>query len=259
MTLADSHTHLYLDQFDNDRDDMVRRAIDNGVKYMFLPNIDKDSIVPMMELSGKFPENCFPMMGLHPTSVKEDYLEQLAVIEEWVEKESFTAIGEIGIDLYWDKTFIKEQEKAFRHQIRLARSKGLAIVIHTRESFNEVFSILEDEGTTGLKGVFHCFTGNLQQAEKITGWGFKLGIGGVITWKNARIAEVLKSVAPEHIILETDAPFLAPDPFRGKRNESAYIKLIAEKLALIKGVPVEVIAEATTANTLDLFGLKSRH
>lgn len=258
MTLADSHTHLYLEQFDQDREETVKRAVDNGVQYMFLPNINKDSIDPMMDLTMKFPDNCFPMIGLHPTSVKEDYLEQLEIIEGWAEKGSFSAIGEIGIDLYWDKTFFRQQEEVFRKQIRLAKAKKLAIVIHTREAFNEIFRILEDEGTHDLEGVFHCFTGNLEQAKKITGWGLKLGIGGVVTWKNAKIAEVIKHIDLKHILLETDSPYLAPDPYRGKRNESAYIRIIAEKIAQVKEVTVEALAEQTTRSTLELFRFQAR-
>jgi TatD DNase family protein len=253
MILTDSHAHLYLEQFDADRHDVIRRAIEQDVRYMILPNIDKGSIIPMMQLVTDFPENCFPMMGLHPTSVKEDYADHLESVHEWLKKEKFYAIGEMGIDLYWDKTFFTEQQEAFRIQVCLALEYDLPLVIHSRNSFDEIFKLLDEENKPGLKGVFHCFTGNLEQAEHITGMGFMLGIGGVLTYKNSGLAEVVKAIPLEKILLETDAPFLAPVPHRGKRNESAFIENIAIKIADIKGISIEEVADITTKNALALF------
>jgi TatD DNase family protein len=253
MILTDTHAHLYLDAFDNDRKEMVRNAIDKGVKYMLLPNIDKDSILPMMDLVRDFPGNCFPMMGLHPTSVKEDYLEELEDVKSWLKKHKFYAVGEMGIDLYWDKTWFEQQKEAFRIQVELALEYDLPVVIHSRNSFDEIFQLLDEVYQPSLKGVFHCFTGNLAQAEHITGLGFMIGIGGVLTYKNSGLPEVMEAVSLDHILLETDAPFLAPAPFRGKRNESAYIPDIARKLADIKRVALEEVAQKTTDNAVDLF------
>ncbi|MBU2649778.1 MAG: TatD family hydrolase [Bacteroidetes bacterium] len=253
MILADSHTHLYLEQFNSDRDEMIRRAVDAGVLHMYLPNIDRDSIDPMLDLAGKYPGHCHPMMGLHPTSVKANYLQELETVSHWLDQGGFCAVGEIGIDLYWSKEFITQQEEAFRRQIRLAHQHDLPIVIHTRNSFPEVMKVVQEEMQPGLKGVFHCFSGNLKQALQITEWGFYLGIGGVLTFRKSGLEAVVKEIALEHLILETDAPFLAPEPYRGKRNESAYIPLIAHKMAEIKGTSIEEIATVTTRNTLTLF------
>lgn len=255
MILTDSHAHLYLEQFDADRHDVIRHAIEQDVRYMILPNIDKDSIVPMMQLVKDFPENCFPMMGLHPTSVNNEYSIHLEAVRDWLKKDKFYAIGEMGIDLYWDKTFFKEQQEAFRQQVSLALEYDLPLVIHSRNSFDEIFWLLDEVYKPELKGVFHCFTGNLEQAEHITGMGFLLGIGGVLTYKNSGLAEVVEKVPLEHLLLETDAPFLAPVPYRGNRNESAFIKNIAGKLAEIKGIRIEDVANITTKNAIDLFKL----
>lgn len=255
MILTDSHAHLYLEQFDADRHDVIRHAIEQDVRYMILPNIDKDSIVPMMQLVKDFPENCFPMMGLHPTSVNNEYSIHLEAVRDWLKKDKFYAIGEMGIDLYWDKTFFKEQQEAFRQQVSLALEYDLPLVIHSRNSFDEIFRLLDEVYKPELKGVFHCFTGNLEQAEHITGMGFLLGIGGVLTYKNSGLAEVVEKVPLEHLLLETDAPFLAPVPYRGNRNESAFIKNIAGKLAEIKGIRIEDVANITTKNAIDLFKL----
>jgi len=220
-----------------------------------LPNIDRDSIQPMLDLCSGFPHNCFPMMGLHPTSVKEDFKEQLAIVEDRLKKGKFYAVGEMGIDLYWDKTFFTQQQEAFRFQVSLALETGLPIVIHSRESFDEIFALLEETWKPGLRGVFHCFTGNLDQAEHIIALGFKLGIGGVLTYKNSGLKDVIKDIPLEHLLLETDAPFLAPVPYRGTRNESAYIHNIARVLAEAKNVGLEEVAEITTRNTIELFGI----
>lgn len=255
MILTDSHAHLYLEQFDADRHDVIRHAIEQDVRYMILPNIDKDSIGSMMQLVRDFPENCFPMMGLHPTSVNNEYSIHLEAVRDWLKKDKFYAIGEMGIDLYWDKTFFKEQQEAFRQQVSLALEYDLPLVIHSRNSFDEIFWLLDEVYKPELKGVFHCFTGNLEQAEHITGMGFLLGIGGVLTYKNSGLAEVVEKVPLEHLLLETDAPFLAPVPYRGNRNESAFIKNIAGKLAEIKGIRIEDVANITTKNAIDLFKL----
>jgi TatD DNase family protein len=253
MFLIDTHTHLYLEEFDTDRHEMVKRAIQQGVNKMLLPNIDSGSIDGMLELCQAFPENCLPMMGLHPTSVKENFEEELKIVDEWLEKQKFYAIGETGIDLYWDKSHQKEQELAFIHQIKLAKKHKLPIVIHSRNSFDQLFAILENHIEPGLTGVFHCFTGNLDQAEKIINMGFMLGIGGVITFKNSGLDKVVDELTLDHIILETDAPFLAPVPYRGKRNESAYTQIIAQKIAEIKNITLEAVAEITSANARRLF------
>ena len=253
MFFTDTHTHLYLNAFDDDRANVVKKAVEQDVKYMLLPNIDSSSIDPMFELCKAFPENCFPMMGLHPTSVKENYKEELEIISGWFEKQNFIAIGEIGIDLYWDQSFQKQQEEAFRFQIDLALKNEIPIVIHSRDSFDEIFNVLEDYRGSGLKGVFHCFTGSLEQANKAIDLGFYLGIGGVLTFKNSGLDKVIAEIDLKHILLETDSPFLAPTPFRGKRNESAYINLVANRLSQIKNIDRKEIAKITTQNAIDLF------
>jgi len=253
MTFTDTHTHLYLEQFDNDRHAVVKNAIAEGIKYMLLPNIDSKTIQPMLDLCAAFPENVFPMMGLHPTDVKENYLDELEIVKKHLEKGGFYAVGEIGIDLYWDKTFLKEQQDALNRQIQMAKDFNLPIVLHVRDSFVEVFDIIDAHADQNLKGVFHCFTGTIEQAEKIITWGFKLGIGGVLTYKNSGLDQVVKDIPLDHLILETDAPFLTPKPFRGKRNESAYIKHIAEKLSEVKNIHHREVAEHTTHNAMELF------
>jgi len=253
MILIDTHTHLYLNAFDKDRKKVVSDAIANGIQYMFLPNIDSTSISSMLEMCKGFPDNCFPMMGLHPTSVKQNYKDELVTIETWLKKRKFYAIGEIGIDLYWDKSFLKEQQIVFSYQIDLAIKYNLPIVIHCRESFDEIYNILKDYRNSNLRGVFHCFTGNLEQAQNIIELGFYLGIGGVVTFKNSGLDKVVAQTDLKHILLETDSPFLAPVPFRGKRNESAYIKIIANKIAMVKNISIDEVAENTSKNTFDLF------
>jgi TatD DNase family protein len=253
MFFVDTHTHLYLEQFDDDRAEVIRKAIDRGIKYMLLPNIDGTSVSPMKALCGQFPENCLPMMGLHPTSVENSYEKELVLVEKELETDKYCAVGEIGIDLYWDKTYKEQQEDAFRHQLKLAKKLGLPVSIHTRDSFDEIYQIVSEEHTDDLKGVFHCFTGTEEQAQKIMDIGFFLGIGGVLTFKNSNLGEVLQTVPLESLVLETDSPFLAPVPYRGKRNESAYIRLIAEKLSIIKGVSLKEIAETTSRNAVSLF------
>ena len=255
MILTDTHTHLYSEEFANDRDAMIQRAIDAGVTRFFIPSIDSGYTQQMYDLERQYPENIFLMMGLHPTYVKEDYLEELAHVEEQLASHTFYAVGEIGIDLYWDKTRLAEQQHAFRHQIQLAKKYKLPINIHCRDAFDEVFEVLESEKADSLFGIFHCFTGDFEQAQMAIGYNMKLGIGGVATFKNGKIDQFLKDIPLKHIVLETDSPYLAPVPFRGKRNESAYTKLVAEKLALIYDVPVEEIAAVTTANSKDVYGI----
>lgn len=254
MNFIDTHTHLFLEEFNEDRDLIIESAIEKGVNRFFLPNIDSSSINDMLALSKKYPENCFPMMGLHPTSVKENFEEELELVEKYLEKEKFYGVGETGIDLYWDKTFIEEQERAFRYQIKLAKKYKLPIIIHVRDSFNEVFKIVDELNDDSLSGIFHCFSGDYNQAEKIIGYkGFKLGIGGVITFKNSNLSEIISKIDLQHIVLETDAPFLAPVPKRGRRNESAYLIYIAQKIAELHNISIETVAEISTKNARQLF------
>jgi TatD DNase family protein len=253
LKFIDTHTHLYSTQFDEDRKETVARAIANGVSNFYLPAIDKSYAEAMFSIEKDFPNNMHLMMGLHPTSVKENYLEELDFVKTWLNKRDFVAIGEIGMDLYWDKTFVKEQQEAFRTQIHWAKEKKLPIVIHCRDAFDEIFEILEAEQGTDLYGIFHCFTGTLAQAKQAISYNMKLGIGGVATFKNGKIDRFLNEIALEHIVLETDSPYLAPSPHRGKRNESSYLTIIAEKLAHIYQIPLEEIAKITTANALAVF------
>ena len=255
MILTDTHTHLYSEEFDNDRAEMIQRAIDAGVSRFFVPSIDSGYTKKMYDLEMQFPENIFLMMGLHPCYVKENYLEELAHVETELAKRKFYAIGEIGLDLYWDKTTLKIQQEAFQRQIQLAKKHKLAINIHCREAFDEVFEVLESEKAIDLFGIFHCFAGDFGQAKRAIDLNMKLGIGGVATFKNGKIDQFLHEIVLEHIVLETDSPYLAPVPFRGKRNESSYTKLIAEKLAIIYQQPIEEIARITTENTKAIFGI----
>jgi len=255
MILTDTHTHLYSEEFDSDRDEMIQRAINAGVSRFFVPSIDSSYTQKMYDLETQFPENIFLMMGLHPCYVKENYLEELAHVETELAKRKFYAIGEIGIDLFWDKSFLKQQQQAFKHQIQLAKKHKLAINIHCREAFDEVFEVLESEKATDLFGIFHCFTGDFRQAKRAIDLNMKLGIGGVATFKNGKIDQFLHEIDLEHIVLETDSPYLAPVPFRGKRNESSFTKLVAEKLAIIYQQPIEEIARITTENAKAIFGI----
>ena len=255
MNLTDTHAHLYSSQFNDDRKEMMQRAFDAGVSRFFLPAIDSGYLNAMFQFEKEYPEHAHLMMGLHPTSVKENVEEELAIVREWLEKRKFCAIGEIGIDLYWDKTFLKEQQHAFRTQIQWAKEFKLPIAIHCRDSFDEIFEILEEEKSDDLFGIFHCFTGTIEQAHKAISYNMKLGIGGVVTFKNGKIDQFLNEIPLEHIVLETDAPYLAPTPFRGKRNESSYLTLIAEKLATIYNTTPEEIAAITTENSKTIFGV----
>ena len=256
MEFIDTHTHLYLGEFDADRESSVARAISSGVKTMLLPNIDSASWEPMLELAGRYPSNCYPMAGLHPTSVLPETVEnELAEVTRQLETGRHIAVGEIGIDLYWDKTHQALQEEAFLYQVKLAKKHQLPVAIHVRKSFEEVWRILKHETGPDLKGVFHCFPGDERQARLVIDAGFLLGIGGVVTFKNSHLQKVVATVGPEHIILETDAPFLAPAPYRGKRNEPAYIPVIAQKVAELCNLTIEDVAEITTTNALKLFNL----
>jgi TatD DNase family protein len=255
MQFIDTHTHLYLPEFDNDRDRVVERALDNRVVKLFMPNIDIHSIDAMASCQERYPGVCYPMIGLHPTSVKEDYLYQLDIIEEKAAHHNFIAVGEIGIDLYWDKTFIREQVTAFKRQISFALNHKLPVVIHSRESFPVVFDVLKEFEGSGIRGVFHAFSGDLSSVEKIIMMGFEIGIGGIITYKNSGLDSVVKEVGIEHIVLETDSPYLAPVPYRGKRNESAYVPVINRKIAEITGIDYEKVASITFANSVKLFKL----
>lgn len=255
MIITDTHTHLYSEAFDDDRNEMIDRAIAEGVSRFFIPAIDSTYTKSMLQLEKDYPNHVFLMMGLHPTHVKENFKEELKHVEEMLAKRKFHAVGEIGIDLYWDKSTLSIQQEAFAHQIKLAKQYKLPIVIHCREAFDEIFEILEQEKGAGLFGVFHCFTGTLEQAHQAISYNMKLGIGGVATFKNGKIDRFLNQIDLKHIVLETDAPYLAPVPYRGKRNESAYIIKVLEKLANIYGVTEKQIASTTTQNSKDIFNI----
>ncbi|MEA1886652.1 MAG: TatD family hydrolase [Bacteroidota bacterium] len=255
MQLIDSHTHLYLPEFDDDRDEIISRALKNNVTKMLLPNINKDSVEPMISMVGNYPGICYPMIGIHPTSVKDDYEEQLEAVNKNLQKNNFIAIGETGIDLYRDKKYIKQQEAAFLEQLKIASRENLPVVIHSRESLEEILTLLDSTPLDDLRGVFHAFTGNIEQAREIINRGFLLGIGGILTFKNSDLDKTIKSIEVEKLILETDSPYLAPVPKRGKRNESSYVRFIAERLAEIKNLKVEEIARISTSNCKALFSL----
>ncbi len=254
MNFIDTHTHLFSEQFDDDRHEMVQKAIESGISKMLLPNIDLASIEKMHALVADFPAQCYPMMGLHPCSVTANWAEDLTVIKKWLDNGNYCAVGEIGMDLYWDKSTLLYQQQAFTQQVMWAKEKKLPVAIHVRDAFDETFELLDELNDDNLTGVFHCFTGTAAQAERVLSYGgFKLGVGGVVTFKNAGVDKTLATIGLEHLILETDSPYLAPTPHRGKRNESAYIPLIASKLADVKGIKIEEVAEITTQNALALF------
>ncbi|MDO3693940.1 TatD family hydrolase [Wenyingzhuangia sp. chi5] len=255
MIFTDTHTHLNSEQFDEDRNEMIQRAIKAGVKRLFIPSVDSNYTQSMFNVAETFPNNVHLMMGVHPTHIKENYKEELAIAREWLETGKFVAVGEIGIDLYWDDTYINQQKQAFKTQIQWAKELGLPINIHCRNAFKEVFEILEEEKSDKLFGIFHCFTGTLEDAKKAIEYNLKLGIGGVATFKNGKIDQFLSEIPLEHIVLETDAPYLAPTPFRGKRNESVYVINVAEKLATIYQKSLKEIAAITTQNSIDIYGI----
>lgn len=250
----DTHTHLYAEEFDTDRNTVIKKALASGIKKFYLPNIDSSSIDGMFQLEKEYPENCFPMMGLHPCSVNEKVEEELKIVEDWLLKRKFCAIGEIGIDLYWDKTFYPQQQMAFKKQIDWALQYNNPIVIHCREAFDEIFEILSSYKKLP-PGIFHCFSGTLEQANKVIALGgFKLGIGGVVTFKNSGLDKVVEQVDMKHLVLETDSPYLAPNPFRGKRNESGYLIQVAQKVGEIKNLSIAEVGAITTKNAEEFFG-----
>jgi len=250
----DTHSHLYLPEFDADRKQVFKRAKEAGVTKIILPNIDEDSLPLLKQTVKEYPQQAYPLIGLHPTSVTANWKQDLRFVEDELQNNRYYGIGEIGIDLYWEKTLGKEQKHAFRHQLELAVSYNLPAIIHIREAFDEVFSVIEDYNNPNLFGIFHCFTGSLQQAKRAIGLGFYLGIGGVSTFKNASLPEVVEKLEVEHLVVETDAPYLTPHPYRGKRNESSYIPLIGGKIAEVKQISIAEVARQTTENATTIFG-----
>ncbi|MFD2517638.1 TatD family hydrolase [Salinimicrobium flavum] len=255
MTITDTHTHLYSEAFEEDREEMIKRAINANVTRFFIPAIDSTYAEAMFDLEKKFPENVFLMTGLHPTHVKENYREELKFVEEELARRKYYAVGETGVDLYWDKSTLGIQQDAFKTQIKLAKKYRLPIVIHCRDAFDEVFEVLEEEKGEGLFGIFHCFTGDYEQAIKALSYNMKLGIGGVVTFKNGKIDRFLKQIPLQEIVLETDAPYLAPVPYRGKRNESLYVVEVLKKVAEIYDLSKEEVASVTTATSKEIFGI----
>lgn len=255
MNLTDTHCHLYSDEFKNDIDEVLYRAAKEQVNKFYLPAIDSETHDAMIALEQAYPGKCVAMMGLHPCSVKEDYIKELELVEEWLGKKQFPAIGEIGLDFYWDKTFTTQQYQAFKQQIEWALHYKLPIVIHTRNAMPETLAVIKEYSEKGLTGIFHCFSGTYEDALAVIEAGFYLGIGGVVTYKNSGLDKVVEKIDLQHLVLETDAPYLTPVPFRGKRNESSYLKYVAEKIAAIKNITVEEVAAVTTANAEKIFGM----
>jgi TatD DNase family protein len=255
MILTDTHTHLYYVVDKEDRAEQMERCFKNEITRLFLPNVNSQSVEMVMGLAKAYPQNCFPMLGLHPCDVKENFEEELSTIKYHIEKNKIYAIGEIGIDLYWDKAFLKQQQQAFITQINWAKNLNLPIVIHCRDAFNEVFEVLKSQKDDKLRGIFHCFTGDLNQANTAIDLGFYLGIGGVVTYKKTGLDKVVEEIDLQHIVLETDAPYLAPTPFRGKPNETSYLIYTAQKIADIKNISLEEVAKITTANSIKIFGV----
>ncbi len=253
MQFVDTHTHIYLPEFKEDLSTVIDRARKEGVERFYLPGIDQSVMDDMLAVEKNYPGVCIAMNGLHPCSVKQDYKEELAIVEAWLRRRKFVAIGEIGLDFFWDKTFADQQYDAFTYQMELALAYRLPIVIHTRNAMEETIETVRPFAARGLTGIFHCFGGTVEQADAITQMGFYLGIGGVLTYKKSGLEEVMKSVSLQHVVLETDSPYLSPVPFRGKRNESSYVKIIAEKLAEVKQVSIEEVAAITTANADAIF------
>jgi TatD DNase family protein len=255
MVLTDTHTHLYYETDAEKRAELMQRCIQNDVSRLFLPNVDAASVPLMFDLLQAYPDNCYPMLGLHPCSVKDNWEEELAVIQPALHQHKIYAIGEIGIDLYWDETFLTEQIQAFKLQIKWAKALKLPIVIHCRDAFDEVYQVLQAEHDENLRGIFHCFTGTLEQAEKIIALGFYLGIGGVVTYKNAGLDKILPQIDLKHVVLETDSPYLTPVPYRGKPNESGYLIYVAQKVADLYQIFIEDVAKITTENSKKIFGV----
>ncbi len=253
MNLIDTHAHIYSAKFDADRDLVIEEIRQAGVEKIYMPNVDVETIEAMLDCERKYPDLCIPMMGLHPCDVKEDFESQLTVMKKWLDQRPFAAVGEIGLDLYWDKSFFEQQKQALRTQIGWAKELDLPIVLHCRESMDETIEIIREEHDGKLSGIFHCFTGNLTQAMQIIEMGFLLGIGGVATYKNGGLDQVIPHLSLDYLVLETDAPYLAPVPYRGKRNTPAYLSVIAEKVGDYLQVSKEEVAERTKANALNLF------
>ena len=253
MRLIDTHCHLYLEDFSKDLDEVIQRAIDAGVEKFFLPAIDSLVIDDLLSMEKKFPGRCFAMMGLHPSSVKENFKTELQLVNEYINKRSFVAIGEIGLDFYWDTTFVNQQDEVFETQMKWALEKNLPVVIHTRNAMQQTINAVRPFAAKNLTGIFHCFGDTYEMAAQILDMGFYLGIGGVLTYKKSGLDGVIKKIDLKHIVLETDAPYLTPVPFRGKRNESSYLKIIATKLAEVKNISVDEVAEITTANAEKIF------
>jgi TatD DNase family protein len=256
MKLVDTHCHLYAEDFDSDREFAIEKAGEKGVFKIFMPNVDSDSIDGMLALEDKYPGICYPMMGLHPCNVAKGFEKELYLVEEWLNKKKFYGVGEMGIDLYWDKSTLGMQQEAFLVQAELAKKFRLPLIIHSREAFRESADLVEKVKDDNLTGIFHCFSGDKKEAERAIALGFKLGIGGVVTFKNGGLDNLLPQIDLKHIVLETDSPYLAPVPHRGKRNEPSFIALVAEKLGLFYNKSVEEIAEITTLNALNLFNVK---
>ena len=253
--LIDTHSHIYSTDFIHDRDEVIQRAYSSDVRKIILPNIDSSSVKNLLDMVDTYPHICFPLMGLHPTSVNNDYQEELQVVEYWLKKRKFYGIGEIGIDLFWETSFLEEQTHAFRFQLELARQYELPVVVHVRDSFEEVYKVLLEMKDEKLTGVFHSFTGTLEQAQLIIAIGFKIGVGGIVTFKKSGLDQVISQIDPSHLILETDSPYLTPVPFRGKRNESSYLVYIAQKIADLHQMTLGEIAKITTENARKLFGI----
>jgi TatD DNase family protein len=251
---VDTHSHVYSEEFSSDRDEVIDRALKAGVSKIVLPNIDSSTIKSLLDLTDSQPDLYIPLIGLHPTSVKEDFRKELQIMEYWFEKRKFFGIGEIGIDLYWDKTFINEQIEAFRIQIGWAKKAGIPIAIHVRDSFQETIEVLQQEKDESLRGVFHSFTGTAEQADQVINLGFKIGLGGIVTFKNSGLDAVVQQIDLNNILLETDSPWLAPVPHRGRRNECAYITAVASKIASLHQISIEEVARITTQNAQQLFG-----
>jgi len=253
--LIDTHSHIYSTDFLHDLDEVIQRAYSNDVRKIILPNIDSSSVKNLLNLVDTYPHICIPLMGLHPTSVNHDYQEELQVVEYWVKKRKFYGIGEIGIDLYWDKSFLDEQTHAFRFQLDLARQNKLPVVIHVRDSFDEVYQVITEMNDDNLTGIFHSFSGTLEQAQMVVDLGFKIGVNGIVTFKKSGLDDVIRQIDPSHLVIETDSPYLTPAPFRGKRNESSYLVYIAQKIADLHRMTVGDIAKITTENARKIFGI----